>query len=860
MLGPGIRFDRYEIESLLGEGGMGRVFLARDTRLGRKVALKVLHPAFAEAGGSARLLREARSAAALDHPNAVAIFDVGEANGVAYLAMEYLEGRSLRDYVGDPSVSISQRLRWLADVARALAAAHARGLVHRDIKPANIIIKDDGAVKVLDFGIARPTQQVDSLGPTAQELAPPSDTFTRSGTVVGTPDYMAPEQMLSKPVDGRTDQFSWGVTAYELLSGNRPWSDSTDFVRLVAEIVSPEPVRTLAGQAAVPRVISDLVDRALSKEPSERFASMNEIVRAIDALTLVRRSLPPRGRKRSLAAGLVAVGAAVTLSVVVALKVPHRERDSDRDRARVRPSDAVPSASSQAATSMVDLPVSRSARPDAVLAFKRARQDMHDASIWRASYELRTASRLDPSFVAPLVSLLTWDMWDQIADPRATFSSARQLRADLSERDKSLLDAMAPFYATDLADVPLAATKTLEVATRYPEDAEAQLIAGMWLGRAKRTDEARAAFARALQIDGSFAAVHWARAGAEAGAEAQRAELEKCAAMSPSAGSCVRGLARLKQLAGDCAGMEVAAAKLQSVEPDFEGSYLYSLNSALSHGGPRAETTPILAALEASIHAQARADGKPDTATTAWPALVAFHYGAFQEGLSLVATVPDDDTRSRLSILAAEESGDTGRAAAEARAQATRRRMRFGGNLVTDATTLRALKLDAHEPEGTVAALAEKWSEEDAHLDGALGARIDALAIREAVATTGEEAQAAVRGVDDELTGAVWTDAMNSVEGAAALGRTFLLAGRADEAIRPLEWASHACGMAVSEGDFTFERMHASLALAEADEKTGKTVQACTELGRVVTQWGKATPRSVTADEARKRQKRLGCP
>ena len=331
MLAPGVRFDRYEIEALLGEGGMGRVYLARDTRLGRKVALKVLHKAFTEGDGPARLLREARAAAALDHPNAIAIFDVGEADGVAYLAMEYLDGRSLRECVGDTTIPIVQRIRWLADIARALAAAHARGLVHRDIKPANVMVRADGSLKVLDFGIARQSHTTDSLGATAREVAERADTFTGPGMVVGTPDYMAPEQMLSKPVDGRSDQFAWGVTAYELLTGSRPWTDSSDFVRLVAEVVCPDPVPTLMGKPEVSRAVAEVVDRALRKDPAERHASMLEIVKALDAVTSVRRSLPPPRRRRvAVAALLGAVGATALLGSGLALKQHHGERQNPK--------------------------------------------------------------------------------------------------------------------------------------------------------------------------------------------------------------------------------------------------------------------------------------------------------------------------------------------------------------------------------------------------------------------------------------------------------------------------------------------------------------------------------------------------
>jgi len=207
-LRTGQSFDRYRIEAVLGEGGMGAVYRAFDTRLQRVVALKVVRPGpDGSTGGTARVLREARAAAALQHPNAVVIHDVGELDGEAYIAMEYVEGTSLRPWVADRTTPVATKLRALVDVAHVLEAAHQKGIIHRDVKPENVMIKRDGTVKVLDFGIARRVRtEVDPSGPTLD-----SETFTTKtgeGVVVGTPAYMAPEQIRNETVDARTDQFS----------------------------------------------------------------------------------------------------------------------------------------------------------------------------------------------------------------------------------------------------------------------------------------------------------------------------------------------------------------------------------------------------------------------------------------------------------------------------------------------------------------------------------------------------------------------------------------------------------------------------------------------------------------------------
>src|ERR1700689_2641478 len=222
-LAPGDRFDRYDIEELLGEGGMAEVYRAHDPRLHRRVALKVLRSdpsrepeSAADAG--ARGLREARAAAALEHPNAVSVFDVGEANGQLFIAMELVVGKSLRAYVGDANVPWETKLRWMVDAARALGASHERGLVHRDVKPENVMVRSDGVVKVLDFGIAKRVI-VDVQG-----AGSPDDGSTQSiqGGIIGTPWYLSPEQIRGDAADGRAAQFAWGVTTYEPLTGVLP--------------------------------------------------------------------------------------------------------------------------------------------------------------------------------------------------------------------------------------------------------------------------------------------------------------------------------------------------------------------------------------------------------------------------------------------------------------------------------------------------------------------------------------------------------------------------------------------------------------------------------------------------------------
>jgi serine/threonine protein kinase/Tol biopolymer transport system component len=275
----GDRIGRYVVEGLLGQGGMGQVYCVYDEVLHRRVALKLIRQTLegdgaADTDGSVqRVLREARMAAALEHANVVAIHDVGEHESVPFIVMELVTGSPLRAFIG-AGVPVADRTRWLVEIARALSAAHRVGLVHRDVKPENVIVREDGAVKVLDFGIARRAGMGAAAAAGAPHEGGSAATAAEPSTIAGTPAYMAPEQIRGDALDARSDQFAWGVVAYELLTGRLPWSGTNYFSAALFQ--SPPPLD--ASALGVTAAMAAVVMRALEKRPGARFASMDDLM------------------------------------------------------------------------------------------------------------------------------------------------------------------------------------------------------------------------------------------------------------------------------------------------------------------------------------------------------------------------------------------------------------------------------------------------------------------------------------------------------------------------------------------------------------------------------------------------------
>ena len=270
----------YEISGLLGKGGMGEVYRARDTKLGREVALKILPAELAaDPVRLERFQREARAVAALNHPHIVTLYSVEEADGVPFLTMELVEGDDLQQALAEGQPTVAEVITIGIAVAEALAAAHAKGVVHRDLKPANIVVNADGRVKVLDFGMAKLADPTESAGPQATMDAP----LTMEGTILGTAPYMAPEQARGEEADHRADIWALGVILHEMATGTRPFTGE-NLPALLYQVNNVEPGRPSGVNTEIPAAFDALVARALAKDLDRRYQSALEILADLKGL------------------------------------------------------------------------------------------------------------------------------------------------------------------------------------------------------------------------------------------------------------------------------------------------------------------------------------------------------------------------------------------------------------------------------------------------------------------------------------------------------------------------------------------------------------------------------------------------
>ncbi len=899
---PGETFDRYTIEALLGEGGMGTVYRAWDPRLQRRVALKVLRTDRATdldnaTDAAARMVHEARSAAALEHANCVAIFDVGEHEGTRFIAMEFVSGSSLRRFIGDGAVTLEQKVRWLVDVARALSAAHRRGLIHRDVKPENVMVREDGTIKVLDFGIAkRAVASSASAGaePSALRVSLPDGESalaeTAAGTVSGTPLYMAPEQLRHDALDARADQFAWGLMAYEVLGGRHPFRDDREPQKVLLAILERDPAPLASLVPHLPAVVQATVQKALAKSPGDRFASMEQVVLALEPFggvtsarnlsglvpssgggfesvkTELAMPVDPRARhagRKTRGARAMAIGVLVIVTATIGARAL-RERQPRSAGVSASASDASRGLSMTAA----DPPSSRSA--DARAAYDQGLQAFRAATFEAARQAFTRATTLDPTLgsahlrVALLSSLVANE-----TEARQAFRHAVEFRASLPERDRALVDAFEPYLQREPSDVKASEQRLAAAVETHPDDAELRLYLGTVQFDAGDVTDAAATFEAAIALDPEFAEA-WSYVGATQAflGELDRAlaSFDRCLAVSLGATDCLWYRALIHDQMGDCAKVEADARTWIAKSPDDAYAY-HALAGALFAEGR--DEGPVRAALEQSW---ARTDASArDRMRMGDELKIDLVHGDFAGALALVgpyekalASEPSAAPHARLAAIVVavnEEIGHPGDAARAAATYLDRREAWVAPTRVDDIAistdfTPEMLSAEAAAGKLTAAALEGRRDQWLRAWEAKTSPAYRPLLWIYGYATstrTSDDARTALDALPPYEPLPRFTAA--SITPDAAVGRVYLLGGRLAEATTSLSRASRSC-LTLDE---PIDHVHASLLLGRAREKAADRATACVAYGEVASRWGAAKPRSISGDEAKIAMARLAC-
>ena len=503
-LTAGTRLGPYEILSPLGVGGMGEVYRARDTRLERDVAVKVLPESLIEdAEALARFEREAKAVAALSHPNILAIHDFGRHEGVVYAVMELLEGETLRDRLLASALAQRKALDYALQIAQGLAAAHEKGIVHRDLKPQNIFVTRDGLVKILDFGLAK-RRPLDAAGreqaaaaqhPMAGSDLTASPTFsgapnmTQPGTVLGTVGFMSPEQVRGAAIDHRSDLFSFGAILYEMLSGERAFRKDTDVETLMA-ILKEEPPEVSRPGRPVPPELAELVGHCLEKSPGERFQSARDLAFALRVFEREGRTASGPAGSGARSAALAAAASDATQASIAVL--PVRNMSADRDAEYF--SDGMTEEIINALTKIEAL---RVASRTSAFAFKGKDEDVRkigaalgvravlEGSVRRAGRKIR--------ITAQLIGVADgYHLWSEKYD--------REMEDVFAVQDE-IARAIA-----ETLKVRLLPAEETRLASRSTESVEAfnDYLKGRYFFNRREAPEAIVEFERALELDASY--------------------------------------------------------------------------------------------------------------------------------------------------------------------------------------------------------------------------------------------------------------------------------------------------------------------------------------------------------------------
>jgi serine/threonine-protein kinase len=845
---------------------MGEVVRARDPKLDREVALKVLPAkAIGDARARERLIREARAAAKLAHAGIVHVYDVGETEeGGAFLVMELVHGINLRDLVARGGAGVAEILRVIVECARALAFAHRAGAVHRDVKPDNIMIRDDGRAALLDFGLAK------SL---TADLVP----LTDEGLVLGTPAYLAPEQACGGEVDGRADQFALAVTAYEALTGRLPWS-GTSVAAVLAEILRDraQPPSTLAPR--LPEELDAVLARAMQKSPADRYRDLDAFADALQEVAAVvgpspmatpaslartealpsRRippSAPPKMGKASLAAVVLGLLVLTGIGVVWVVRT-----NSSTSSAPVSAPSAAPS---EAATAITDLPMPRSTSLEALAAYREGIQATREGNVLAMANDFKRACTLDPTMAAAF-----WRYADigyaigDTAGAREALAHALLQRSALSPRDLAVAESYEALLRRSPPDAQEYERLRSAIAAQYPLDAEVALDLGWASFLAEHYEQAERQARRALELDPEFTFA-WRCVGlsleSRGMAQEARDAYSSCTTQWPSATSCLADYGIGVGYEGRCDEYDQKAEQLHAVQADNLAGLSMRASILARTGAPNdtlhAAITEWGGALRYGKLSAELVEDRYDLWTGDFASIDArrAERDAALEGAKELST---QSGFAASLVTALRESGRDAEAGKVATAFLGKRPLlnkgRWGGDLSDEHS---GVVLGAARAAGVVSAAAwrkttREWLDEWSKIAPRAYSRFEAwLVLFASEAVTRQDA-------DEALAAMPSHDVLNPDGlGAPALGHLYLLLGRWDEAIAQLEAAVRAC--AVLDDVRSLVRAHYEL--AQAYETQGDTDEACEHHAWVVARWKGAKPRSVTAEAAARRMGALGC-
>ncbi len=891
---------------------MGVVYKAFDERLHRTVALKVLpEEAIREEAHRARFLREARSAAAVAHPNVAAIHDVGEAEGRVFLAMEYIEGKTLREEIAGGALDLAECTRLARGIARALTKAHEKGIVHRDLKPDNVMLNEDREVKVLDFGLAKLLEQ-DEEARRRLEIDKTELFLTADKQVVGTPSYMSPEQATGKRVDARADLFSFGILLYEMVTGTRPFGGDTPVEVLVA-IVRDAPKSVSGLNPKVSPGLERIIDRCLLKRPEERFASARDLLMALEVLDsgrlpysssgdiLVPSSAGVPTGSGDAHRGPSSVGAAtqpITSSAGAGAAQPITSLDPNITKRSTRPPQpAVPARRWKLALAGLVV-VAGVAAVAASLALRHGPQGAEGDSGARheigervaltdaerlvadgdklaregrrdlACDDYARASEADASYAHAALSATLCHL-DAPNDGRPFFRKAWAARGTLDERDATILFALEPVFLREHEDDEEEAKRLDEATKRFPNDARLHLVVAGSLRRV--ADGFRAILAEldrslaldpqqpfALELKSDYAAY----AGDFPGA---LAAIEQCLKIAPAAEGCLLERTWIYSRQGDCGRVESDARRMLAIDPnDQDGAHVLA-NALFAQGRPLETAREVLRRAWDRLPVARRAAVEREDQTHL--ALLAGDFVGAEvlaragwKEASESAQMADHGRAARSLVELLAEAGEAKEGALVAKAYLDGRDAWEPSVRLDDwalgaeatplmlASLLRAGAFGQRTFDEELARTLERW-DRTIEPPSKPFIWIDAYAVP---AETPADAQVAMAAREHYLPVPEYAPlALDE----AAVGRVYLLAGRTAEALPVLARAAGSCFPL----DHPIEHTRAAAFLGRAYEASGDVAKACAAYDVVRARWGSAKPRSVTAADALQRSVALHC-